>query len=198
MNIPFDLDYVQLWDEEQEYGDGINYGDYYQSRKSEVEWTRSCVRRREGELCCYGDTEGMRSVVTFRGEQGKTRVCVCALFQKNYSLDASQKIYLLKKLKFSEIQDAIVVFSWVTRTWGDIFPIREMNLLEPFFCQMACRRIGREFMFFINGLYVSILKTSKNAPLPHFFGCDLANQCMCKTLQNSQKIYTEKIKVLIN
>ena len=26
-----------LWDEEQEYGDGINYGDYYQSRKSEVE-----------------------------------------------------------------------------------------------------------------------------------------------------------------
>ena len=36
MTIPFDLDYV-LWDEELEYGDGINYGDYYQSRKSEVE-----------------------------------------------------------------------------------------------------------------------------------------------------------------
>ena len=34
-----------------------------------------CEEERELS-CCYGDTEGLRSVVTFRGEQGKTCVCL--------------------------------------------------------------------------------------------------------------------------
>ena len=105
--------------------------------------------------------EGMRSVVTFRGEQGKTCVCVPWMPVKNIS---TEKNLSSQKFKMP------LLFSWITRTWGDNFP-----------------NSGNEFVgaiFFVKwhvGLYVSILKTSKNTPFSHFFGCDFANQCVCKT-----------------